>query len=244
MSLFNRISFWSIIKKHLDTLYDNRDMPDTENRKIAVPDFLIFFVLPAGLGIILIFFKIFISENYINILLTLLSIFAGLLFGLLPLVFQQGKELNKELKDDLGEVEKSIQAISSMEEYKEALELQCTQLVASHVENVKKCQDSINNLNDVISLLKSKNHFFSTEPRLTKIKFKINEELFRNICFAILVAIFAIISILLSQINFSASYLNSISSCYKSLSNFFSYFLLGIFGTTLLMILKRFFLLY
>lgn len=245
MPLFNRISFASVIGKHFDTLYDAREGNVVGERKVSLSDCIIFIILPLILGISLVWFKVFISENYVNILLTLLSIFAGLLFGLLPLVFQQGKELRKELKDDIGEIEKSIETISNIEDYKLALEAQCSLFVASHVENVKKCKDSINSLNDMIAFLKSKSHFFSTEPQLVKIKAKINEELFRNICFAILTAIFSIIAILSTQINFSASLKGwDLFFTFKSVINFVSFFLLSVFITTLLMILKRFSLLY
>lgn len=89
MKFLDRIDITPILSSHVNTLYDHGLLTLKGKQKMPFSDKFTFLYLPATLTIILIFiFKLFISENYLNIIITSLSIFVGLLFGLLTLVFE------------------------------------------------------------------------------------------------------------------------------------------------------------
>lgn len=90
--LFEKIDTIQIIKDHIDTLYDYK----TKNKRPA--DIILFFGIPIIISFILPLFKIFISTNLANILITSLSVFAALLFNLLLLLFDALEKQKEKCK--------------------------------------------------------------------------------------------------------------------------------------------------
>ena len=97
MSLFDRISLMPLIKRHLETFYDSAYFILHKKKRIPYEDKIIFLVFPALFSSLMVSLGLFITGEYLTIILTCLSLFAGLLFGLLSIVFQ----LTKNLKDNL-----------------------------------------------------------------------------------------------------------------------------------------------
>lgn len=202
MKFLNRISLSEIIKSHCSTFYDDAYLRIEGKKRIPLGDKIIFIVIPIIIAIILLTSEFFITETYLNIILTCLSIFAGLLFGLLSLVFELTKNIKKE------------------------------------VEIIK--------INPIVgdTLFKKLAH--------EELKYRISKELFVNIGFAIIVSILTIICAILTrlypkQIVFWLSHFECyqfIKTIYLISSNFLAYYLLMLFVLTIMMILKRFFLLF
>jgi hypothetical protein len=191
MRLFDRINIISIFIKHKNTFYDYGIL--TWNGKFKVPfaDKFIFIIFPFLISALLVIFQMRITDEFLNILITSLSIFVGLLFSLLTLVFeiaQKEKERNK---------------------------------------NQEVSQKQI-------------------------VKFKLEKELFVNIAFAIALSILSIVTALLTRfqpkliLTFlkSIAVYNRIKEYYLITTNFIAIFLVVLFLLTLLMILKRFFLIF
>lgn len=191
MKLFDRINISKIFIKHIDTLYDYGIYKATGKKKIPASDMLTFLILPAVFSIILYISGIKVTEDYVNIMITALSIFVGLLFGLLTMVF------------DLAKREKEIR-----EEQKEK---------------------------------------YQHEDR-----YQLTQELFINTAFSIALSIMAIITLLLTQLRPEPviAYLQQycwypcLKTAWLLVFNITAFFLVIEFLATLLMILKRFFLLY
>lgn len=79
--MFNKVNINNIIKDHLSTLKnDNTGKPDKE-------DILLFFLMPLLLSSVLVYLDIFLSDKAINIVITALAIFVGLLFNVIVLIF-------------------------------------------------------------------------------------------------------------------------------------------------------------
>jgi hypothetical protein len=201
MSMFDRISISMIFKKHLDTLYNYARFKKTKKKSISRNDIVVFLLIPAIPSVLLLLGGVTITESYLSIILTCLSIFAGLLFGLLPLIFTVTKDMNKDF---------------------------VTQKAAIPQNTLKP--DS----------------FTRIENQL-----RISIELFSNISFAISISIISIISCLLTRCKpaWIIAYLQRYNyklfkTIWLTTTNFASYFTLILFVLTLLMILKRFFLLY
>jgi hypothetical protein len=90
--MFSKINLSSIIRDHLFTLRDE------QTKKYKAGDFILFLIVPLGLGLVILFgFDIRIDTGAINLLVTSLSIFAALLFNLLLLIYDI---VNKEEKTD------------------------------------------------------------------------------------------------------------------------------------------------
>jgi len=79
--MFSKINVSSIVVDHFLTLKNYK------TGKIHMPDLFLFFAIPLFLSIALVYFKVQIGKDFANIILTCFSIFAGLLFNLLLLVF-------------------------------------------------------------------------------------------------------------------------------------------------------------
>jgi hypothetical protein len=79
--MIEKINVFRIFKDHITTLkkYDNA--------KISKRDITLFFVLPILISIILVYMRILLNDNGINILITSFSIFMALLFNLLLLIY-------------------------------------------------------------------------------------------------------------------------------------------------------------
>lgn len=202
MSVFNRISLAGMIKKHFQTFYDDGFFKLHKKRKTPKEDKFLFIFLPILIGIFLVTCELYISNEYLSIILTCLSIFAGLLFGLLSLVFDLAQK-NKLKVLDLNK------AVS---------EKKATQ------------KDLIN----------------------AEIKYRISKELFVNIGFAVFLSIVAIASALLTRlrIEFIINYFEKkdyypfLRKTYLISTNFLTYFVTTLFILTILMILKRFYLIF
>lgn len=83
-SLITKINLSTILKAHLSTLVDS----STKERKGSLGDKVLFFLAPAVVSALASLLFIPSDKNIIGILITSLSIFAGLLFNLLVLVMQ------------------------------------------------------------------------------------------------------------------------------------------------------------
>ena len=188
--LFDRVNIFSIVSSHKDTLYDYARFVKTGEKKTPFSDKFIFLIAPIILSCLIVFvLKVYINQEYLNIIITALSIFVGLLFALLTLVF------------DLIKKEK----------------------------------------NEILKLPVKESH-----------KFKLLQELFINISFSILLSILTILFSLLTQINPKGiipllkkiPYYQILKCLYLDLSNIIAVTLIFIFLMTLLMILKRFFIIF
>lgn len=192
--VFDRINVSNIYRNHLSTFYHYEKQQFYGKKEIPYTDKILFGVLPLLLAALMCVFGLRFNQEYVNIMLTCLSIFIGLLFGLLTMVYSQIQE------------------------------------------------------NDKIEMAK-------VDPeRKAKVQAKINltVHLFINIAFSIVLSIFALIFVLLTQfhpdklIEFfkEKSYYNTVKEIYLYFSNGFSYFLLFEFVLVLLMIIRRFMVLF
>jgi len=191
MKAFDRINIKTIFIKHFQTFYDFGLHRISGKRIVPLSDTLVFIILPIILSEILIVGGFRLTLDYINIITTSLSIFVGLLFNLLILLFDLAKKQKSK-------IESAIQ---------------------NTIEHVK----------------------------LTIIK-----ELYANISFAIALSIFSIatsvltiikpkdILIIAKQFQFYKAFKEE----YIFWTNFAAIFLVIEFLFTLLMILKRFYLLF
>ena len=200
--MFDRISVRLLVSRHIDTLYDDAYYKLEGIKRIPLADKFLFIGVPAIVALFMIMMGLFINENYLSIILTCLSIFAGLLFGLLPLVFeltaQIKSKLNSIIKDPI--IEDTLQRTKTREET----------------------------------------------------KYKIAKELFVNICFAILMSLIAILLALFTRLRPAflietfrdEKYYCLVKYLILTISNFAVYFISTVFLLTILMILKRFYLLF
>jgi hypothetical protein len=191
MKLVDRINLYRIFVKQFGTLYDYGKFNVSGKKVMPLNDRIVFLFLPAIIAFFLFFIGVRITEDYINILITSLSIFVGLLFSLLTLIFDLGKK-EKQLKQELG----------------------------------VKYQDDY--------------------------KYILIKELFINTSFAIALSIISILFLLSTQfhplliVNFLKQYscFSSIRMGYLATTTIISFALVIEFALVLLMILKRFFLIY
>jgi hypothetical protein len=95
-----KIDIFSIIKDHISTLKNAND------GKATGWDKLIFLLSPIGLSISLLCLKIYFSEGFVNIIVSGLSIFVGLLFNIIVILFDIVKtdKVKKEKKNLIREV--------------------------------------------------------------------------------------------------------------------------------------------
>lgn len=94
--MFNKVNINQVVKNHLATLKnDNTD-------KAGFDDYVTFLILPLGLAISLTALNVFLSEQAINIVITTLSIFVGLLFNVIVLIFDIIKrDPTKKIKNEV-----------------------------------------------------------------------------------------------------------------------------------------------
>jgi len=91
--LLDRVNIWPIVNSHFDTFYDYNKLYNEGIRKIPVYDFILFLVLPTLSSLMFIFlFKFNFDKDKINLLVTSLTIFTGLLLSLLVLLFDLGRK--------------------------------------------------------------------------------------------------------------------------------------------------------
>lgn len=79
--MIEKINIFRIVKDHINTL------KDYETGTYYAWDFVIFFIIPLIISIILISYHVTIDRDMANALITSLSIFAALLFNLLLLIY-------------------------------------------------------------------------------------------------------------------------------------------------------------
>jgi len=196
MKLFDRVNIGLIFRKHIETFYDYGQANSTGVRKATMADITTFVYFPISFSTIIVLLGIKLTNDYINIIITALSIFVGLLLNLLVLIF----DLAKKQKEKIA---------------------------------------SLNQQGEII-------------PQIEAAKYAIIKELYANISFSIALSIFAIITsilptlrpqiiidILKSNLNFSL-----LKSVYLAITNVAAITLVVEFLLVLLMILKRFFLIF
>lgn len=81
MKLFDKVNIILIIQNHLATLKNDN------SKKPEASDYFTFLFIPIVVSAILIYFKVLLSSEAINILITTLSILVGLLFNVIVLIF-------------------------------------------------------------------------------------------------------------------------------------------------------------
>ncbi|HRG69312.1 MAG TPA: hypothetical protein PLS73_10715 [Saprospiraceae bacterium] len=102
--MLKKINILEIIKNHFGTLIN-----DNSNKR-EFDDYLTFLILPIIFATGLVYYKIALSEQIINIVITALSIFVGLLFNVVVLLFDIVKRdstqrlKNKVLKQILANI--------------------------------------------------------------------------------------------------------------------------------------------
>lgn len=189
MKIFDRINIIQIFRSHLNTLYDYGALNWNGQRKIPIADKITFAISPLVFSLILVLLELRIDNEYLSIIITSLSIFIGLLFSLLTLVFDMVK--------------------------------------------------SSSNLENEIDHKK-------------KVKNTLTQELFINIAFAIALSLVSIVAVFLTRFRpapiidllKNLSYYEYIKEIYIFSTNLFAIYLLILFLFTLLMILKRFYILF
>jgi len=77
MKMFNKINIFKIISNHFNTLQNDN------TKKCEFDDILTFLILPLLVSVGLYWFDFELKENAINIIITTLSIFVGLLFNII-----------------------------------------------------------------------------------------------------------------------------------------------------------------
>lgn len=87
MSLLSKINITSIVKNHLNTLVNDND------KRPEFDDWLTFLIIPIVVAITLSYFDVNLNKDVVNVIITALSIFVGLLFNVVVLVFDI---INKE----------------------------------------------------------------------------------------------------------------------------------------------------
>jgi len=114
-SLFDRVDVSGLWSYHLSTFYHYEKLQFYNKKEIPFPDKLLFGVAPILLGIALCWSGLSFTKDYVNIVLTCLSIFIGLLFGLLTMVYSLVQENDKiDFKNVVVEDSKKVRAITDL----------------------------------------------------------------------------------------------------------------------------------
>ena len=90
--MFDKINIRCILSDHLDTLKNDN------TSKAEGKDYLLFLAFPLVLPAVLLWFHVFLSESLINILITSLAIFVGLLLNVMVVIFDIIKKNDDKLK--------------------------------------------------------------------------------------------------------------------------------------------------
>jgi hypothetical protein len=193
-NIFDRVNILPIYKSHLTTFYHYEKQKFYNKREIPISDKLLFGALPAILTILLCLSGLEFNKDYVDTILTCLSIFIGLLFGLLTLVYGLVQE-NQQIDFNMIDAE---------------------------------------------------------DKRKFKAKVDLTSDLFKNIAFSIVLSIIAIIFVLLTQFHPSAltesfqkfNHYNLLKKIFLYIVNGISFFLLIEFVLVLMMIIRRFMVLF
>lgn len=90
--MFNRINLMKIFYDHLQTL------KYADDKKYSFPDIILFYAIPLILSIIGYFKSILLTCSQVNLLITVFSIFTGLLLNLLLLIYDIVSKNNNTTK--------------------------------------------------------------------------------------------------------------------------------------------------
>jgi hypothetical protein len=94
--MLEKINIRNIITNHLDSLKNHN------TKKSSFDDWLTFFWMPVFVACIFCYFKVTLSNDAINIIITSLSILIGLLINVIVLIFDMIKRDNKnKIKNEL-----------------------------------------------------------------------------------------------------------------------------------------------
>ena len=193
-NIFDRVNITPIYKSHLTTFYHYEKQKFYNKKEIPNSDKILFGVIPILIAVVLCLTGLEFTKDYVNIILTCLSIFIGLLFGLLTMVYSLVQE------------------------------------------------------NQKIDFLKVD----AEKKRKFQAKIDLTADLFKNIAFSIVLSIVAIVFTLLTQFKppfiieglHIKSYYTLLKQIYLYLANGISFFLLIEFVLVLMMIIRRFMVLF
>ena len=97
MSVLERISFSNIVHDYINTFYNYGAKRNTAKSKPLLGDYILFLFTPVIISILLVLIGVRIDVSFFDLLISSLSIFTGLLFSLLTLVYDIGKKEKAEL---------------------------------------------------------------------------------------------------------------------------------------------------
>lgn len=98
----SKINIQEIIRGHIKTLIDSG------KNKASLPDIFSFFIFPAILSVVGIYFKLNINKEIISLLVNFGAIFTALLLSVLVLVYDQENKINTENKTALINIKKNL----------------------------------------------------------------------------------------------------------------------------------------
>lgn len=189
--IFDKINIASVVNKHFATFYHYEKLKFHGKKEYIASDLILFGLVPPLISIFLCWNDMFLNKDYVNIIIICLSIFIGLLFGFLTMVYSLVQE-NQKIKIDV-------------------------------IIDVK-------------------------EKKKVVAKIDLTVYLFINIAYSIVLTIIALVFVLLTQfypfkiINLINSYTwySTVKQIYLYATNGISFFLLIQFILVLLLIIKRF----
>lgn len=188
-SVFDRIDVSTIFQEHKTTFYHYEKKKFYNKCEIPLSDKILFLFIPLFLSVFFCVLGLKFNKDYLNITLTCLSIFAGLLFGLLTMVFNL---------------------------------IQSNQKLPENIDNESKKRQTA--------------------------KIDLTKHLFINIGFSIVLTILALVFVLATQfypiklikLIHQWQYFEELKQGYLYFTNGISFFLIIEFFLTLLMIIRRF----
>lgn len=117
LRLFQRLSLKSILKDYFNTFYNYAHLTQTGNRKPLKSDYITFLILPLLVAFLIVICGTTIKVEYFDILVSALSIFVGLLFSLLVLIFELARKERDAVKDLKKQKREEIEKLSRENEY-------------------------------------------------------------------------------------------------------------------------------
>lgn len=98
MKLLGRIGITPIFRRHFQTFYNYGRYQFQGDKKVPFADIFTFVLLPLAISILIIWLDPNVIKEFTELITTSLSIFVGLLFSLLTLVFDLAKKEKERLK--------------------------------------------------------------------------------------------------------------------------------------------------
>lgn len=117
LKLFQRLSLKSILNDYFNTFYNYAHFAQTGDRKPLKSDYIAFIILPLLVAILIVVLGTRIKVEYFDILVSALSIFVGLLFSLLVLIFELARKERDTVKDLKKQKQEEIEKLSRENEY-------------------------------------------------------------------------------------------------------------------------------